>query len=148
MTKPIIFFSVVFTFLGCNPAGSGKQTIEQCKQEIIRTEKDFEAMAAEKGLPVAFAYFAADSAVLNVLDTLIRGRESIRAYYAGWKVSDVSLRWSPDYVDVAASCDLAYTYGRYNFSFRDSTGMVSESTGIFHTVWKKQPDGSWKFVWD
>jgi ketosteroid isomerase-like protein len=27
-------------------------------------------------------------------------------------------------------------------------GEVGEYQGVFHTVWKRQPDGTWKYVWD
>lgn len=118
-----------------------------CRDAILKTERDFEDMVAEKGLAEAFSYYAADSAVLNHR-TLIRGREAIEAHYRTMPLRDVSLRWTPDFVDVSASCDLAYTYGRYHFSYRDSLGTLVTDSGIFHTVWKKQPDGSWKYVWD
>jgi len=44
--------------------------------------------------------------------------------------------------------DLEKEYGKYSYSIIDSTGTEISSNGIFHTVWKKQPDGSWKYVWD
>jgi ketosteroid isomerase-like protein len=56
------------------------------------------------------------------------------------------LTWSPDFIDVSASGDMAYTYGKYNYTTTDSLGNVSEIEGIFHTVWKRQADGNWKFV--
>jgi ketosteroid isomerase-like protein len=31
---------------------------------------------------------------------------------------------------------------------KDSVGNKKDFKGIFHTVWKKQKDGSWKYVWD
>jgi len=43
---------------------------------------------------------------------------------------------------------MAYTYGKYTMTIIDSAGESKVSNGIFHTVWKKQKDGSWKFVWD
>lgn len=36
----------------------------------------------------------------------------------------------------------------YTYSVTDSTGETKSSSGIFHTVWKRQADGTWKFVWD
>jgi ketosteroid isomerase-like protein len=36
----------------------------------------------------------------------------------------------------------------YTFTFTDSLGSKNEATGVFHTVWKRQSDGSWRFVWD
>jgi len=121
---------------------------EKYKAEIIQTEKDFEKMAADSGLPVAFSYYVADSGVVSVRDTLFRGKTAVKKYYQSWTVKDVSLTWSPDFVDVSSSGDMGYTYGRFSFSCKDSTGKLSHSTGIFHTVWKKQQDGSWRFVWD
>jgi ketosteroid isomerase-like protein len=43
---------------------------------------------------------------------------------------------------------MAYTYGSYIFTTIDASGNKQESRGKFHTVWKKQADGSWKFVYD
>ena len=51
-------------------------------------------------------------------------------------------------MDVSESGDLAYTYGKYTFSAFDSNAKKIEAKGIFHTVWKRQEDGSWKFVYD
>lgn len=62
--------------------------------------------------------------------------------------ANVSLEWKPDFVDVAASGDLGYTYGKYTYTSIDSAGNELVSKGVFHTVWKRQPNGSWKFVWD
>ncbi len=121
---------------------------EKCKQEIIQTEHAFARMAADKGVAAAFSYYVADSGVINAGEKLFRGKEEVRKHYDAWTMKDVRLTWTPDFVDVASSCDLGYTYGKYSFSFRDSTGKVKESKGIFHTVWKRQADGSWRFVWD
>ena len=46
------------------------------------------------------------------------------------------------------SRDLGYTYGHYTFSYIDSGGNKIENKGVFHTVWKRQSDGTWRFVWD
>ena len=118
-----------------------------CRKEIVQTERDFEKMAAEKGVAAAFSYYVSDSGVISAGEKIFRGKSEVREHYEKWKYKDVRLTWSPDFVDVSKSGDLGYTYGHYNFSFRDSTGKVNESHGIFHTVWKRQPDGSWRFVY-
>jgi len=43
---------------------------------------------------------------------------------------------------------LAYTYGKYTWQIKDTQGKITKYQGIFHTVWKKQSDGTWKYVWD
>jgi len=63
-------------------------------------------------------------------------------------MQNIKLDWTPDFVDVSESEDMAYSYGGYSFSALSSKGDTINSSGIFHTVWKKQLDGSWKYVWD
>lgn len=124
--------------------------IEKWKQEIVDTELAFSDLAQKEGIPNAFLAYAADDAVLNRSNNLIIGKESIRANYKNAKSTTamVSLIWKFDFVDVVASGDLGYTYGKYTYSVTDSVGITKSSTGVFHTVWKRQTDGTWKFVWD
>jgi lysophospholipase L1-like esterase/ketosteroid isomerase-like protein len=122
---------------------------ELWKKEIIAVEKAFCDLAARKGIRHAFLTFAADDAVLMRNDKLTVGKEALRTYFGKATGSDTeSLVWAPDFVDVSDAGDLAYTYGSYTYSSKDSAGQPVVRKGIFHTVWKRQPDGSWKFVWD
>lgn len=118
------------------------------KEEIRATEEAFAQMAASEGLSAAFARYADTSAVLNRGTYLIHGRDSIRQFYRSPRYQNVKLQWSPDFIEVSSSADLGYTYGRYTFTAPDSTGNPVSSNGYFHTVWKRQSDGSWLFVWD
>ncbi|MEO6611874.1 MAG: nuclear transport factor 2 family protein [Chitinophagaceae bacterium] len=128
---------------------SEKADPEKAKKEIEQAEKDFEKMAAEKSIAEAFAYFADSTAVIRGgNDSLIRGKEGIRNLFMAERFKNASVKWAPDFVDVSSSGDLGYTYGKYVWQSKDSTGKTEESKGIFHTVWKKQKDGSWRFVWD
>jgi ketosteroid isomerase-like protein len=123
---------------------------EQAIREIIATENDFAAMAVAKGLEEAFAFYAADDAVIKRgNDSLIKGKTGIRNFYADPSFKQAVLLWSPDFADAAASGDLGYTVGKYSWKLKDSAGnIIEEHNGVFHSVWKKQQDGSWKFVWD
>lgn len=118
------------------------------EKEIEETESKFAEMAGEKGIPAAFIHFADDNAVILRNNRIIRGKDSIGIWFSKQSYSNVSLKWKPDYIEVSGSGDLAYTYGKYTYSSIDSTGKAVYSNGIFHTVWKKQPDGSWRYVWD
>jgi len=120
------------------------------KQEILETEKAFAEMAREEGISNAFLAYAAEEAVLMRNNTLIIGKEEMKKVFERQSntAGKTSLTWAPDFVDVSSSGDLGYTYGKYQYSFTDSTGNVQLDSGIFHTVWKRQPDGKWRFVWD
>ena len=134
--------------------GACKQNAEtdksaQAKKEIGQAEKEFEKMAAEKGVSEAFAYYADSAAVMSGdSDNVITGKQNIGDIFKGDRFKTATVKWSADFIDAAASGELGYTYGKYRWEFRDSTGKIRESKGIFHTVWKKQKDGSWRFVWD
>jgi len=125
----------------------GKDLTEQYENEILETERAFSAMAGTDGVSSAFLYYAAEDAVLN-RGGLIIGKDSIARWFDNLTQPDVSLVWEPEFVDVAQSGDLGYTYGSFVFTSKDSSGNDVESKGVFHTVWKRQPDGNWRFVWD
>lgn len=121
---------------------------EKAKQDILQAEKDFAELCRKEGIRKAFTSFADDNAIIMSNDSLIRGKEEIMRHYLNPIFDDASLVWSPDFVDAGSSGDLGYTYGKYIFSIPDSAGNIKEQRGIFHTVWKRQSDGKWKFVWD
>lgn len=149
--KSIHFILIVFasiTFMNCEPAKNDIST-EETKAEIMRAEKDFEAMAAEKSIAEAFWFFADSNATIKRQnDTLIHGKDAIRIYYSGEFYKNASVKWSPDFIDVSANGDMAYTYGKYLWQSKDSSGKPIEHRGIFHTVWKRQKNGEWRYVWD
>jgi len=116
--------------------------------QILAVEKEFMEKVNTWGIRDAFIHFADDSAVLVRNNQLIKGKKAIYSFFEKSMYKDIRLTWSPDYVDVSGSGDMAYTYGTYHFSAVDSTGKEVTSEGIFHTVWKKQPDGNWKYVYD
>jgi ketosteroid isomerase-like protein len=140
-------FFIMIVLISCQ---DNKSTdTEKSKKEITNAEKSFETMAAEKGIAEAFWFFADSNAVIKRQnDTLIQGKENIRKFYSADFYTKASVKWSPDFVEVSSGGDLGYTYGKYVWQSKDSTGKTEEYKGIFHTVWKKQKDGGWKYVWD
>lgn len=140
----VILFSVL---TACN-SSVNKAHLETAKKEIFQTEHDFARMASEKGLSEAFSYYADSAAALNRGNYVIHGKDSIRRFYLVPRFTNVTLTWEPDFVEISASGDLGYTYGSYIFATHDSSGKAIRSKGIFHTVWKKQANGEWRFVWD
>jgi ketosteroid isomerase-like protein len=126
-----------------------QKQMEIWKKEITDTEQAFAEMAKKEGIPKAFITFAAEDAVLLRNNNLIKGKNGLKASLEKRFASgNASLTWAPDFVDVSSAGDLGYTYGKYIYSSTDSLGNTQSSEGIFHTVWRRQPDGTWKFVWD
>jgi ketosteroid isomerase-like protein len=93
-------------------------------------------------------FFTDDAAMLRSAGT-ITGRAAIREEMAkAFADTMFSLTWEPLQSDVGAAGDLGYTNGRYEVRFRDAKGTTVVRTGRYLTVWKQQPDGSWKVVRD
>ena len=140
----IIWSTCTLTAFGQQPA-----SCETWKQQVASAEKAFEKMAHDKGITEAFYRFADSMAVINRgNDSLIYGKESIRHFYALKNYINATVNWTADFIQVSNDGTLAYTYGKYLWKFKQADGTTQEFTGIFHTVWKKQKDGSWKYVWD
>ena len=142
--KTLLTIAAGILCITCQPSVSR----EELKQEIFQTEKAFEKMATEKGAAEAFAFFADPDGVINRNDSIIRGKKGIQGYYEKRGQTRATVSWTPDFIDVSDDGTLGYTYGRYTWKVRGDSGRLTEFTGIFHTVWKRQPDGTWRYVWD
>jgi ketosteroid isomerase-like protein len=146
--KMVIVFIVAchFVLVACN---SKKTNRKKYLLEIKNTEKDFNVSIKALGVAEAFALYADSNAViLRGNDSIIKGKSAIRSYYSKPFFNGASVKWAPDFSEVSANGDLAYSYGKYVWVLKDSTGKENTYKGIYHTLWKKQPDGRWKYVWD
>jgi ketosteroid isomerase-like protein len=145
--RTILVIASLLALWSCGPQRAD-ETQQNSRNAILKTERDFADMVASRGVAEAFAFYADDSAVIERRVGLIHGKEAIRNHYMDWPYTQVVLKWKPDFVEVSASGDLGYTYGNYFFTGIDSAGRVIKDSGVFHTVWKRQKDGTWRYVWD
>ncbi len=137
-------FLILF-FTSCKNQEKQKTNIE----DIVAIEKSFEKMVADSGIATAFHFFAADSAVIiRKTDSIIKGKERIRNYYKKFPKDSIELKWEVEFADISEDGSLAYTWGKSVFKRLNKNGETNVFKGKFHTVWKKQKDGTWKFVWD
>lgn len=148
MKKTIVILAInSLLFLSCNSSPSVKN-LKKWKAEIVETEKKFNDLAQNEGLVKAFETYAARDGVINRQRKIIKGKTAIAEWYKKDVRPNETLTWKPDFVDVSNSGDLGYTYGTAVFTTIDSLGNKNERKGKFHTVWKRQANGSWRFVWD
>ena len=114
---------------------------------LLAADTAFAKLAAEKGAAEAFHAFAAESAMLLPMGELpVKGREAIRQ--AMNALSGGELKWAPVASELSRSADLGYTWGNYEYSGKTPDGQTRSSQGKYVTIWKKQSDGTWKFVLD
>lgn len=141
MKTLLIVIIVSFSLAGC----AQEQDRESELADLLETDRRFSELSAEKGAYEAFDSFMADDAVLyQDRSHPIRGGAAIREAMTG----DGTLRWEPFFADISESSDLGYTLGEYAYTVTDSLGVLRTSTGYYVSIWKRQPDGGWKFVFD
>ncbi len=141
----ILVTLMVLNLAGCS--STVKDDAESKRMEIINTDKAFSAMSAEKGMREAFVAFAADE-VIKPQDggQPVIGKESLMRSFEGAPARDFVLTWTPLKAD--ASGDLGYTFGNWERKFKTPSGSDTTVYGNYVSIWKRQPDGSWKYVFD
>jgi ketosteroid isomerase-like protein len=108
---------------------------------VMQVDRDFAARAQSAGLGAAFAeYAAADALVFRAGVGPIRGAAAIGESFSA--AGAATLAWAPEAAEVAASGDLAYTWGWYTFTAGDKS-----STGNYVSIWRLI-DGRWRYVID
>jgi len=128
-----------------SPVATDKETLQV---ELARMEDAFCAMAKTKGIRAAFEYYAApDVAFIDTDPRRYRGLAAVRARI-GPDRPGATLTWSALFTDVSADGTLGYNWGRYEARFPDADGRETVRTGFFLTIWKRQPDGTWRYVMD
>lgn len=127
-----------------------------CKQpvadvnDILTADKNFSALCMQKGMAESFVEYAADDVVkLRPQEFPIIGKENLKAMFAEHLGNDLKFSWEPVKGDIAASGDLGYTFGNWKIFIKGS-GNERDTTlyGNYVSIWKKQKDGSWKYVLD
>ena len=116
---------------------------------LMQLDRDFDKATAEKGVDGWVAYFAPNGSMLGDTSKPITGADEIRkAMEPAFKDSSLSLRWHPIKAEMMMPGVLGYTVGRWERLRKNKEGKLMKSTGTYTSVWKKQPDGSWKIVLD
>ena len=110
---------------------------------MIAAEKAFIEMARVKNRRDAFLFFLSDSAVTQGPNGPLKGKARLQQQ----PITDDLLDWEIAYSDIAASGDFGFNTGPWNFRPKRSD-QNPVAYGEFNSVWKRQPDGTWKILLD
>ncbi len=98
---------------------------------------------AQKSGAAAWTKFAAEDAAMSG----VNGREQIRVRFEGvYQKKGFRLLWYP--TGGAEYGSFVVTTGNYERHALDAEGKETVSHGHYLTVWKKQKDGTYLYVWD
>jgi ketosteroid isomerase-like protein len=135
---PPLAFSVIRPV---KPAGDSPDTLR-------RLEGEFMKAAAEHGSQGYMSYYSDAAVEVPNGAPIIEGKANIAKTMGFLDDKNNQLTWTPVGADIAASGDLGYTYGTYEFRSKDKDGKPVVDQGKYTSIWKKQKDGSWKVVLD
>ncbi len=130
-------------FLDKKPTQSSDQL--KAKQSMMDADKAFSKLCEEKGMRKAFIEYIDDKGVLLRPGKMpIVGADAID-FLTQVEDKSFSLSWEPKGAMIAKSGDLGFTYGIYSMKTEPADSLQK---GTYVSIWKKNDDGSWKFVLD
>jgi len=129
---------LIFAFLAlvaaCAPAPQPQPDIAP----VVAAERAFAAAAGQRGWVEAFeAYSTADAIVLQAGP--VNAHQSLAGIDPANR-GDTSLNWGPEFAGISSGGDFGFTTGPYNGG--------GAAFGQYFTVWRRQADGSWKWIYD
>ncbi len=105
---------------------------------VVAAERAFAAAAQQGGWVEAFEnYSTADAIVLQAGP--VNARQSLAGIDRANR-GDTSLNWGPEFAGISSGGDFGFTTGPYNGG--------GAAFGQYFTVWRRQADGSWKWIYD
>jgi len=148
-----------FVCVGCNkekPAdqppptnGAKMDTREADLQSIRELERRGREAAEAKDLDRYVSYYADDAVLFWPGAPMVTGRAAIRQFMQVFlSMPASSLSFETSRVEVSRAGDLAYSYGTNKVTLVDPNGKRMKDWGKYLTVYRKQPDGTWKVVAD
>jgi ketosteroid isomerase-like protein len=137
------FFTLLaaVALIGCN--GQPADHSLTAAMEIMQADKDMCALAVQEGFNKALLSYADDSLVKPEEGKFpILGKQALEKLW-GDEAGSKSITWTPYRAEASVSGELGYTLGNWKMITPDTTYY-----GHYYTIWKKHPDGTWKWAVD
>ena len=111
-------------------------------KSLVQAELNFSRLSETQGIRAAFVACLSDDAIV-FQPRPVPGRK----FYQDRDSVPGHLSWKPVFADIAASGDLGFTTGPYEFRKEKASDPVA-GRGHFVSVWRVQKNGTWKVVFD
>jgi ketosteroid isomerase-like protein len=106
--------------------------------DVVEAERAFARAAQTDGVNAAFLHYSATDGIV-----FQPGPVPVKQALAARPIPPVPLKWWPVYAGIAASGDLGFTTGPFVVGDGERKGH-----GWYFTIWRRQPDGSWRWLLD
>lgn len=122
------------------------KALAEARASMRAADSLFSDLSYRMGTGYAFSNTIASDGAIFGSPQLLVGAAAVREALDGG--GETSLTWNPVYARIAGSRDLGFTIGEYISTGRGPSGAAAQRFGKYLTVWKKQKDGSWRYVID
>jgi ketosteroid isomerase-like protein len=150
--SPVLLFAGCITVLtlSCAPQQQPAADTRAADEAAIRAaDAAWSKTAESKQVDAWVAYYAEDATVLPPNEPMASGTQAIRKTIGDMlAIPGFSIKWQATKVEGARSGDIGYSFGTYEATVNDAKGTPMMDHGKYVTIWKKQPDGSWKSIVD
>lgn len=120
------------------------------REELIRTDQAWSAAASEgKDVEKVVAFWSDDAKIVPAGAPVVAGKDAIRAFVAqSFATPGFHISWKT--LDAAVSDDgtMGYTTAESTLTMPGPDGHLVTGTGRGVAVWRRDPDGAWKCVYD
>lgn len=150
MKTYILFMCSAMALTACNNQTAPTVDLAKEQQNLLNTDKDFSTTVGQQGMAKAVEkFYDADVVGISPNTPVSVGKAAVLKSLTDMKVdSSNTLSWAAEKGVVAASGDLGYVWGHYQFKTKTKEGVDTIYYGAYSTVYKKEADGSWKAVVD
>ena len=112
---------------------------------MLDADRAFAKMSAEKGVRKAYIeYIDSNGVLLRPNQYPLVGAAAVD-FLSQVNDTTFTLQWEPKGGTIAKSGELGFTYGIYALKPAEKDTTIY---GTYVNVWKKQANGSWKFILD
>lgn len=105
---------------------------------MTQAERAFAELSVRRGMKEAFLTWMSDSGVI-FRPTAIHAKQA----WSARESPAATLNWEPEYGEMAYSGDLGLSTGPWKMTFPPDRRQPA-LYGRFFSMWRRQPDGSWK----
>lgn len=137
--KKIIIAAIIFSSCNTKQTDLSKQAAEQ----IWSADTAMSNLATREGFFKALLKYADDSLIIPREGKLpMIGKTEVSQ---AWSDKPVIIEriWKPIRAEASQSGEIGYSFGYSMYKTQDTTTYSN-----YCTIWKKQKDGTWKFVYD
>jgi ketosteroid isomerase-like protein len=115
----------------------------------MEADRAFARAAAERRLEGFRSFLDEEAATIRPNSPVVAGKQAVAERWASL-LNDpaASITWKPLRATISTSGDLGFTVGSYEIARGAGQARTITGSGKYVTIWRRQPDRSWKVLFD